>query len=345
MRKALPVLGQVGSAPSTVDAATFGAVDSTHDGHSHAPASSDGQPAGGSGIPASYRELQEWVGTCLERLEGLPDEATRAAVFELLEAVDTLHREALVRLIGLLSAADTSSIRRLAADPIVRSLLELYDVLPADRLAEVAVALTEVTPYIASHGGTLEIIGVEGGAVTVRLTGSCEDCPGSSVTLKRVVEQALRDGLSWFSGLVVVEPEKVPEVKASALPGPREAAPSEAVVSNRPLRRPRWVAVGRLADQPDGSIRVVRPEGLALLLIRSGSEVYAYADGCPPGSPLTLQLARIEANELVCPWHDCRYDVRTGRRGDSEGRLVVYPVAVQDGEIRLALGTEEVTVT
>ncbi len=345
MRKALPVLSQVGGVPSTVDPMPFRPGGAAHEGHRHAAAPPDDRlAAGGSQVPASYRELQEWVGTSLERLEALPDDSTRDAVFELLEAVDTLHREALGRLVEIIQAGDAGSVLRLAADPIVASLLELYDLLPSDRLAEVATALTEVTPYIASHGGTLEVIGVEGGSVTVRLTGSCEDCPGSAVTLRRVVEQSLRDALPWFGELLVDEPIKAVEPTLLAASGQVEATPDdEAPLARRPLRRPRWVTVGRVADQRDRTIRAVRPEGLALLLIRSAGEVYAYADGCPPGSPLTLQLARVEGTELVCPWHDCRYDIRTGRRADGDGRLAVYPVAIQGGEIRLALGTEEVT--
>ncbi|MBA2783447.1 MAG: hypothetical protein H0T74_11120, partial [Rubrobacteraceae bacterium] len=53
-------------------------------------------------------------------------------------------------------------------------------------------------------------------------------------------------------------------------------------------------------------------------------------------------LGRVEGTTLVCPWHGCRYDLRTGRREDAEGKLSVLPVAVQDGEVKVALGTEEV---
>lgn len=78
------------------------------------------------------------------------------------------------------------------------------------------------------------------------------------------------------------------------------------------------------------------------MLARLGSEVYAYKDGCPPGSPLTLQKGRLEGETLVCPWHGCRYDLRTGKRQDAAGKLQVLPVAVRDGEIIVAVGTEEV---
>jgi nitrite reductase/ring-hydroxylating ferredoxin subunit len=85
-----------------------------------------------------------------------------------------------------------------------------------------------------------------------------------------------------------------------------------------------------------------RLEGVPLLLTLLDGEVYAYRDGCPPGSALTLQLGSVEETTLTCPWHGCRYDLRTGKREDGEGKLPVLPVAVQDGEVKVALGTEEV---
>ena len=56
-----------------------------------------------------------------------------------------------------------------------------------------------------------------------------------------------------------------------------------------------------------------------------------------------MHLGQLEGSTLVCPWHGCRYDVRTGKREDAEeGKLPVLPVAVQDGEINIAVGVEEV---
>lgn len=279
-------------------------------------------------VPASIELLQERVGADLERIEAIQDAATRELVFRLLQGVDEFHRAALERLITRVSDLGGHSLRtRVEQDPVVRTLLDLYDLVPEDPNTQVAVALQGVYPYVDSHGGRLEILGTSGGRVRVRLSGSCEDCPGSSGTLRRVVEQALRDGLPWFREMVVEE----------AVP-----APAPLPSRGRPLRRPRWVTVTPLDDIADGQMATAHPEGVALLLVRLGGEVYAYGDGCPPGSPLTLHLGVVDGTQIVCPWHGCRYDARTGRRLDGEGRLVVYPVAVRGGEVRIALGTQEV---
>ncbi len=47
-------------------------------------------------------------------------------------------------------------------------------------------ALDSVRPYLGSHGGDVELLGVDedAGAVHLRLLGSCDGCPSSAVTLQ-----------------------------------------------------------------------------------------------------------------------------------------------------------------
>jgi nitrite reductase/ring-hydroxylating ferredoxin subunit len=43
---------------------------------------------------------------------------------------------------------------------------------------------------------------------------------------------------------------------------------------------------------------------------------------------------------LVCPWHNCAYDARTGHRVDDrpdEPGLTVVPVAISDGVLKIAV--------
>ncbi len=274
--------------------------------------------------PAEFQHLLEWVGAGLERMEEIEDERTREEVFALLEGIDVLHRQALERLLEL---GGRELVERVSRDPVVHTLLEMYDLPAPDEQAQVERALQSVYPYFESHGGKLEVLGVEEGRVRVRLSGSCQGCPGTETTLRRVVEEALREGFPDFSELVAEEPP------------PAREKPIQ--LGRRPMRRPRWVSVGRMEDLASGEVRSLQSEGASLLLARLDDEVYAYRDGCPPGSMLTLQLGRMEGTTLVCPWHGCRYDVRTGKREDAEGKLPVLPVAVRDGEIKVAVGVEE----
>ena len=288
------------------------------------------QPAS-SGLPPEFQHLLEWLGTGLERMEGIEDERTREEVLALLEGIDVLHRQSLGRLLELVTNLGGSGlVERVSQDPVVRILLEMYDLPEADERTQVEHALEGVYPYFKSHGGKLEVLGVEEGRVRVRLSGSCEGCPGTATTLERVVEEALREGFPGFKELVAEQPQ--------------QPAPEKPIqLGQKPQRRPRWVSVGPLAELEPGEMRALRPEGTSLLLVRLDGEVYACRNGCPPGSALALHLGRLEGSTLVCPWHGCRYDVRTGKRQDAEeGKLAVLPVAVQDGEIKVAVGVEEV---
>ncbi len=280
-------------------------------------------------LPSEFQHLLEWLGTGVERMEEIEDEKTREEVFALLEGIDVLHRQGLGRIFDLIgSLGGPRAVEQISQDPIVHTLLEMYDLPEDDERTQVERALEDVYPYFQSHGGKLDLLGVENGRVRVRLSGSCEGCPGTATTLQRVVEDALREGFPGFSELVAEEP-----------PPARE---NIVQLGRRPLRRPRWAHAARLDELRPGALLPLHLEDVPLLLTLLDGEVYAYRDGCPPGSALTLQLGSVEGTTLVCPWHACRYDLRTGKREDGEGKLSVLPVAVQDGEVKVALGTEEV---
>ncbi len=278
--------------------------------------------------PPDFQELLERVGASVARLEEWEDERRRDEVFALLDGVDSLHRQALGRLLEAVgNLGGQRLLERVAEDPMVRALLEMYDLPEPDERTQVEHALEPVHTYIESRGGGLELLGVEQGRVHVRLSGSCGSCAGSDGSLKHVVERALREGYAGFRELVAEEP--VP---------PKQPLQ----VSPLPLRRLRTISLGPLRHLAPGEMRAVWPEGRSVLLARFGDEVYAYRDGCPPCSPLTLHTGRLEGHTLLCPWHGCRYDLRTGKREDGAERLQAVSVTVQDGEIRVTIGMEEV---
>lgn len=51
----------------------------------------------------------------------------------------------------------------------------------------------EVNPAVAGHGGRIELIEVKEGTVYVEMTGGCQGCAMSQMTLKSGIERALRD--------------------------------------------------------------------------------------------------------------------------------------------------------
>lgn len=54
-------------------------------------------------------------------------------------------------------------------------------------------ALDTIRPAIAMDGGNVEVLDIEAGVVTLRMMGACGGCPMSTMTLKRGIEQRLRE--------------------------------------------------------------------------------------------------------------------------------------------------------
>ncbi|HEV2819414.1 MAG TPA: NifU family protein [Solirubrobacteraceae bacterium] len=157
-------------------------------------------------------DLFDRLGELLPELEQL-DEPVRGQVFEFLDGLEALHRSAVHRLADGVGEAEVARLRK--GDPAVDWLFGAYGV-GVDEREEVEAALEEVRPYIESHGGSLEVLGVADGMVRVKLAGSCSGCTASAVTLREGVEKALRENVPGFAGLEVEEED----AEAHPPPGP-----------------------------------------------------------------------------------------------------------------------------
>jgi Fe-S cluster biogenesis protein NfuA/nitrite reductase/ring-hydroxylating ferredoxin subunit len=241
--------------------------------------------------------------TLVQTLESEGDERA----LHLLGLVDAIHRPALELL-----------LRGDAEHPLAQAVLAMYDLAAVDPLVEAEAALDAVRPYIQSHGGDVHVLSVEHGVVHLRLSGACNGCAGSAMTLRRGVETALREQMSGFVAMEVHEPAPV-------------------LLQIEDLRRPVFVDVGGAAEMSDGDVRTVEADGVAVLLARVEGEIYAVRNACAVGD-MPLEGGRLTGSVLVCPWHNCAYDIRTGARVDGEdGRLAVGPVAVRDGWVNVAV--------
>lgn len=83
----------------------------------------------------------------------------------------------------------------------------------------VARALDGVRPYLGSHGGDVELVGLsDDGVVRLRMLGSCDGCPSSSVTLTLAVETAIRDAAPEVRGIEVEETSPATAGTAGVIP-------------------------------------------------------------------------------------------------------------------------------
>ena len=253
------------------------------------------------------------------------------AIAELEALVETLEREGDERALLLLQLVDAihrPALERIAAGdlahPIAQALLQMYDIAPPDDEVLVEEALDEVRPYIHSHGGEVELLGVSDGLVELRMSGSCAGCAASAMTLKRGIEQALREHYPGFERVVAEE--------AAAQPSPQ-------LLQIENVRRPVFVDAAAAAELEPRELLATELDGIGLLLANFQGEIYALRDGCPVDGS-SLGGARLTAEGvIVCPWHNCAYDVRTGARIDGEGGkgLRVVPVAMRNGTVQVAV--------
>src|SRR4051794_10044388 len=149
---------------------------------------------------------------------------------ELAAALMDVYGEGLER---IMAAVDDETRARLAEDGVIGSLLLMHGLHPVGLETRVREALESVRPYMESHGGAVELAGIDDGVATIRLEGHCRGCAASSSTLELGIRSALADHAPDLEGLVVQgvldEPTHGPPPGAILLPMAGEAPRSEEV--------------------------------------------------------------------------------------------------------------------
>jgi len=141
----------------------------------------------------------------IQTIDSYPDPAVRNTARDLLRETLSLHETALSRMIELASDGErTRFLVRLAGDPKVAPVLLLHGLHPDDLRSRVERALDRVRPHLFSHGGNVELVGIDAGRVRLRLQGSCEGCPSSAETLRGAVEEAIAEAAPDAAGIEVL---------------------------------------------------------------------------------------------------------------------------------------------
>jgi Fe-S cluster biogenesis protein NfuA len=147
-----------------------------------------------SGDDAAFRSQMQRVEGLIQAVDRFPDPAARATTQEIIQTLLDYHGAGLARIFEHLAEAGETgqAVRaRLAEDELVGSLLLLYGLHPLDLETRVRQALERVRPLLRSHGGNVELLGIAGGAVQLRMEGSCHSCPSSAATLRHTIEEAI----------------------------------------------------------------------------------------------------------------------------------------------------------
>jgi Fe-S cluster biogenesis protein NfuA len=144
---------------------------------------------------ADLRAVGDRIEQLLDELHATADPRACATADELLRLVTELYGAALTRVMELVDRDAPTLAETLAADELVASLLLVHGLHPDSLEHRVEHALESVRPFLAQHGGDVELVDLDAaaGAVRLRLLGNCDGCPSSSVTLQLAVERAIVD--------------------------------------------------------------------------------------------------------------------------------------------------------
>ncbi|WP_410668196.1 NifU family protein [Amycolatopsis sp. cmx-4-68] len=140
------------------------------------------------------------VGERIEQLLGGFSGADAELAEELVHTLLEFYGAGLARIVAV---ADRPLLDRLAEDDLVRGLLVLHDLHPKSTHERVTEALDKVRPYLGSHAGDVEFVGIEDGVLRLRLQGTCDGCPSSTVTAKYAIERVVREAAPEISDVVV----------------------------------------------------------------------------------------------------------------------------------------------
>jgi Fe-S cluster biogenesis protein NfuA/nitrite reductase/ring-hydroxylating ferredoxin subunit len=226
----------------------------------------------------------------------------------------------------------------------VASLLLVHGLHPHDVQTRVRAALDSVRPYLGSHGGDVELMGIEfpgahgpadgAGVVRLQLTGSCRSCPSSSVTLELAVEGAVLAAAPEISSIEVVaaQPDSEPGlIAAESLFSHVHAPPGPAGT---------WCPAPELEQLAPGEVGGFVVGGLPILVCRIGDDLLAYRDRCPScthsltGAVLARRAGHAAGDAVLrCPTCRAHFDVVHAGAGldDGDVHLEPLPVLVRDG--------------
>ena len=289
---------------------------------------SNGRTAAPDARSSSPEQLVERVQHLTERVAALPDPAARQLADELVGAVVELYGEGLERIFAAIGESGEAQALgdRLVGDGVVASLMLIHDLYPVPLDERVADALDSVRPYMESHGGNVELLGIERGIARIRLEGSCEGCPASASTLELAIKTALDAAAPDLEGLVVegavAATPATPGPGATELPVVQVAPGAEAPSA--------WIEVDGVEGLAENELTLIEVEGTRLAVARAEGHLLAFRDSCA-GCGASLGDAELDEGTLRCASCERRFFLPRAGRSLDDDRLLLEPVPLLAG--------------
>jgi Fe-S cluster biogenesis protein NfuA len=160
-----------------------------------------------------FREDTQRIGGLVQEIEAIADLAVRAATKGLVQSLMDLHGAALEKALDIIADsgdAGMNIIDRLGRDALVGSVLILYGLHPEDLETRVVKALDRVRPQLRKQGCEVEVLGINDGAIRLRVETGSHACGSTAKTVQATLEGAIYDAAPDLSSLVVEGLEEKP---------------------------------------------------------------------------------------------------------------------------------------
>ncbi|HSZ47748.1 MAG TPA: NifU family protein [Streptosporangiaceae bacterium] len=257
-----------------------------------------------------------------------------SAAEELVSLLVGLYGDGLAQIMTVLAEngpAGAAMIDALAEDPVVENLLLLHGLHPLDVDARIQRALDRVRPYLGSHAGGVEYLGVRDGVARLRLEGSCHGCPSSTVTVQLAITGAVQDAAPEVSD-VVVEGMTAPPEPGLLQIGRRPDDPADA----RPATI--WITLPEIGPPSSRPVAAIA-DGVAVLVCSVRGTLYAYRDSCA-ACGASLAEGALDREILTCPACGTPYNVRLAGKSEADAALHLdpLPLLADSQGVRVAVG-------
>jgi len=270
---------------------------------------------------SGVRRVGEQVDELLAALRsGSGDSASIAD--ELVRLLVGLYGDGLSRIVAVIAdhgAVGGEIITSLTEDPLIESLLLLHDLHPLDVHERIQRALDQVRPYLGSHAGGVQYLGVVDGVARLRLEGSCNGCPSSTMTVQLAIEGAIMNAAPEVTEVVVEGMTKPPEPTLLQI-GTRPPQAGEI----RAGETTAWVTLPSIGPPSSKPVKVTAA-GAAVLICSVRGTLYAYLDACA-ACDSSLAEGLLEREQLSCPNCGARYNVRLAGQGIDVADLHLNPL-------------------
>jgi Fe-S cluster biogenesis protein NfuA len=160
-----------------------------------------------------FRQDIQRIGGLVQEIESIADPAIRATTKDLVQSLMDLHGAAFEKALEIIAETrepGMSIIDRLGRDSLVSSVLILYGLHPEDLESRVVKAVDRVRQQLRKQGCEVELLGVNDGAIRMRVETGSHTCGSTAKTVQATLEAAMYDAAPDLTSLVIEGLEEKP---------------------------------------------------------------------------------------------------------------------------------------